>query len=124
MKYREGTVVDTDDLMLEMTDTTREISQELGKLDRSRWTAVSYEQQLNGAEGTLMRLCEFCGISTDGVIDSIAGGQLEHSRYTLSPPSPDKWRRNAAALGRDHLLLQSPDGEHLADQRQFPGHGQ
>jgi arginyl-tRNA synthetase len=33
MKSREGTVVDADDLMLEMTDTAREISQELGKLD-------------------------------------------------------------------------------------------
>lgn len=33
MKSREGTVVDADDLMKEMIDTAREISQELGKLD-------------------------------------------------------------------------------------------
>jgi arginyl-tRNA synthetase len=33
MKSREGTVVDADDLIKEMTDTAREISQELGKLD-------------------------------------------------------------------------------------------
>ena len=33
MKSREGTVVDADDLMLEMTNTARTISQELGKLD-------------------------------------------------------------------------------------------
>lgn len=33
MKSREGTVVDADDLMQEMTDTAREISRELGKLD-------------------------------------------------------------------------------------------
>ena len=33
MKSREGTVVDADDLMIEMTNTAREISQELGKLD-------------------------------------------------------------------------------------------
>ncbi len=33
MKSREGTVVDADDLMVEMTNTAREISQELGKLD-------------------------------------------------------------------------------------------
>lgn len=33
MKSREGTVVDADDLMQEMTNTAREISQELGKLD-------------------------------------------------------------------------------------------
>ena len=33
MKSREGTVVDADELMEEMTTTAREISQELGKLD-------------------------------------------------------------------------------------------
>ncbi len=33
MKSREGTVVDADDLMVEMTDTARAISQELGKLE-------------------------------------------------------------------------------------------
>jgi arginyl-tRNA synthetase len=33
MKSREGTVVDADDLMQEMTDTAREISKELGKLE-------------------------------------------------------------------------------------------
>ncbi|MFD1292525.1 arginine--tRNA ligase [Lutibacter holmesii] len=33
MKSREGTVVDADDLMLEMTNTARTISQELGKLE-------------------------------------------------------------------------------------------
>ena len=33
MKSREGTVVDADDLIQEMTDTARKISEELGKLD-------------------------------------------------------------------------------------------
>ncbi len=33
MKSREGTVVDADDLMQEMTDTAKQISEELGKLD-------------------------------------------------------------------------------------------
>ena len=33
MKSREGTVVDADDLMVEMTSTAKEISEELGKLD-------------------------------------------------------------------------------------------
>ncbi len=33
MKSREGTVVDADELMIEMTNTAREISQELGKLE-------------------------------------------------------------------------------------------
>lgn len=33
MKSREGTVVDADDLIVEITDTARDISKELGKLD-------------------------------------------------------------------------------------------
>ena len=33
MKSREGTVVDADDLMAEMTTTAQTISEELGKLD-------------------------------------------------------------------------------------------
>lgn len=33
MKSREGTVVDADDLIVEMTETAKELSQELGKLD-------------------------------------------------------------------------------------------
>ncbi len=33
MKSREGTVVDADDLMVEMTNTAREISEDLGKLE-------------------------------------------------------------------------------------------
>lgn len=33
MKSREGTVVDADDLMIEMTNTAKDISQELGKLE-------------------------------------------------------------------------------------------
>src|SRR5690606_19869630 len=33
MKSREGTVVDADDLMADMTTTAREISEELGKLE-------------------------------------------------------------------------------------------
>ena len=36
MKSREGTVVDADDLIQEMTNTAREISQELGKLEGYR----------------------------------------------------------------------------------------
>lgn len=35
MKSREGTVVDADDLMIEMIDTARETARELGKLDQS-----------------------------------------------------------------------------------------
>lgn len=42
MKSREGTVVDADDLIVEMTETARKISEELGKLDA--YTEVEKEE--------------------------------------------------------------------------------
>ncbi len=45
MKSREGTVVDADDLMQEMTNTARDISQDLGKLDG--YTDVQKEEIYN-----------------------------------------------------------------------------
>ena len=48
MKSREGTVVDADDLLLEMRDTARSISDELGKVDdlakttRRSWPPVGH----------------------------------------------------------------------------------
>ena len=42
MKSREGTVVDADDLLVEMTNTAKEISEELGKLED--YTAQEKEQ--------------------------------------------------------------------------------
>ena len=39
MKSREGTVVDADDLMQEMTSTAKEISKSLGKLEGLSWSA-------------------------------------------------------------------------------------
>ena len=46
MKSREGTVVDADELMQEMVDTAKTISQELGKLDGLNQTDANalYEQ--------------------------------------------------------------------------------
>jgi hypothetical protein len=73
---------------------------ELGKLDRSRWTAVSYGQQTLSAETTLKKLCDFCNVSPDAVLESLKSGQSKLSRYTISPPSADKWHSNAAALSR------------------------
>ena len=46
MKSREGTVVDADELMQEMVDTAKMLSQELGKLDGLNQTDANalYEQ--------------------------------------------------------------------------------
>jgi len=75
---------------------------ELGKLDRARWTAVSYGQQVREPAATVQRLCDFCGVSADRILDGLSGGDSRLSRYTISPPAADKWHRNAETLG--HVL--------------------
>ena len=76
------------------------ILQELGKLERSRWMAVSYGQQVRNSVETVRRICDFCDVSPDAILDSASSGQAKLSRYTLTPPAADKWHKNAAALSR------------------------
>lgn len=74
------------------------ILRELHKLDRKRWTAVSYGQQVDSTRETVQRVCEFCGVSPDDILASLSGKGLTLSRYTLSTPATDKWHKNALAL--------------------------
>ncbi|MDH4315021.1 MAG: sulfotransferase [Gammaproteobacteria bacterium] len=74
------------------------ILHELGNLDRNRWMAVSYGQQVNQPRETVLRICEFCEVSPDGILAEISKGRLAYSRYTVTPPAVDKWHRNSAAL--------------------------
>lgn len=74
------------------------ILQELNKLDRKRWTAVSYRQQVDQGVETVRRICSFCEVSPDAILDSLSSGQQGLSRYTLTPPTKDKWHKNAAAV--------------------------
>jgi arginyl-tRNA synthetase len=48
MKSREGTVVDADDLLLEMTSTAKEISSELGKLEDLDENEKNYVYEIIG----------------------------------------------------------------------------
>lgn len=73
---------------------------ELSKLDRSRWMTVSYGQQTTAPQQTVAAICEFCDVSPDAILAALASGDSELSRYTLSPPAPDKWQDNAVLLQR------------------------
>jgi hypothetical protein len=73
---------------------------ELGKLSRSRWMAVSYQQQALDPASTARKICEFCDVSPDAILDFLSAGRLPFSRYTLTPPSTEKWHKNAPALSK------------------------
>jgi len=76
------------------------ILQELKKLDRSRWMAVSHGQQTRHTVETIRSICRFCDVSPDGILKSLSTGFTKFSRYTLTAPARDKWHKNAIAISR------------------------
>ena len=76
------------------------ILQELKKLDRSRWITVSYGQQVHDTANTIKRLCGFCNVSPDGILNSISGGYTPLSSHTVTAPKKGKWHKNAVALSK------------------------
>jgi LPS sulfotransferase NodH len=71
------------------------VIEELSKLDRQRWTSVSYHQLVSNPEKTLHKLCDFAGVSKTGLS---ANNKMAMSRYTLTEPSKNKWLKNAALI--------------------------
>ena len=80
--------------------TNEAILNELTKLERSRWMAVSYGQQVHSPAATMQAICDFCDVSAGAILEGLSSGESKLSRYTVSPPSADKWHTNAAALSR------------------------
>jgi hypothetical protein len=73
---------------------------DLQSIERERWTAVDYADLIADPKRETLRLCEFVGIPPDARILRRIGAALPLSRYTQTPPAPDKWRINEAAVAR------------------------
>ena len=43
-------------------------------------------------------LCEFAGIAFDSALEARLAAPLPLSRYTQTPPAPDKWLKNAELI--------------------------
>ncbi|WP_162454695.1 sulfotransferase [Pseudoxanthomonas kalamensis] len=67
---------------------------DLESLPPADWTAVDYERFLANPQQEAMRLSRWADWSWDCELDD----QLPLSRYTLTQPDPDKWRRHAAEI--------------------------
>lgn len=74
--------------------TNEQIIRDLSKLPRAEWTCVSYESLLNNPGQSLEELCEFAGIPYGPRIQAIAKEGFAVSRYTLTAPKKDKWKRH------------------------------
>ena len=78
----------------EAANTT--ILNDLEQLAPERWCVVTYSDLLTRPQEEVQRLCKFVGIGWDQQL----GEKLPLSQHTLTPPSPEKWRMNAAVLER------------------------
>lgn len=73
---------------------TRLMLDDLAALPRERVHTLRYERVVAQPDAEMHRLSTTLALDWDRP----ANGALPHSRYTLSPPAPDKWRRHAAEL--------------------------
>lgn len=69
---------------------------DLEHLPQTQWAVVGYHQFLADPQAETERLCQFLDIEWDRQLDD----KLPLSRYTLTPPAPDKWRQHADLLER------------------------
>lgn len=74
--------------------TSQVLLDDLDALPADRWTGLDYDRFLADPQGETVRLCQWAGFGWDREL----GGTLPLSRYTLTAPGADKWRRHAALI--------------------------
>jgi len=74
--------------------TNEQIMQDLCMLPREDWTHLSYETLLTSPEEMLRAICKFAEIPYGPKMQSIADQGFPHSRYTLTAPDEEKWKRH------------------------------
>ena len=80
--------------------TNRILLNDLTALAKERCSVLSYAQLLADPAATIQRICAFSGLEFNGSLAQRATGELPLSRFTQTPPAPEKWRVNAAAISR------------------------
>jgi hypothetical protein len=71
----------------------RYILDDLSEFPSNKWVAVSYEDFVRNPGKEVERICEKVQFPFDDVLMQRTGNELPLSRYTLTAPRPDKWRR-------------------------------
>jgi hypothetical protein len=66
---------------------------DLEKLDRNRWTSVTYEDLVADPRAVIDRLTKFIGIDIDAGLKQRLAAPLPPSKQTNTPAAPDKWRK-------------------------------
>lgn len=68
---------------------------DLERLPRDRWCSVSYTDLIGDPQATIERLCRFASLDWN---EDLRHSALPTARHTLTPPAPNKWKRNAAEM--------------------------
>jgi len=82
--------------------TVRHLLDDLDAVAPERVHAIDYASLLADPQTTIERLCAALDLAWDVSLDT-----LPSSRHTLTPPDPDKWRRNEIEL-RECLPIAEP----------------
>lgn len=78
--------------------TNQVILDDLQQLPPERWCVAEYDRLLADTHRELQRLCHFAQIIFGPRMHEVASQPLKPSKYTLTAPHPDKWKKNAAEL--------------------------
>ncbi len=84
--------------MQQWRDTNETILSDLAVLSQHDRLGIRYEDILRDPDAALRKLCAFVDAPFDERLRTLAEAPLRWSRYTLSPPEPEKWRKNEAAM--------------------------
>jgi hypothetical protein len=74
---------------------TRTLLADLQALPREHWAVVDHGRFLADPAAEVARICAWAGWGWDRPL----AAQLPHSRYTLTAPDPEKWRKHEAEIG-------------------------
>ena len=89
----------------------QQILDDLADLPNQCWISVSYEEFLADPQAQARRLCDFIDVPFGARMQAVTSGKLPNSRYTLTPPDPEKWRKN-----EKEVTAVLPELEELAAQ--------
>lgn len=74
------------------------IVEELAGLPRSSWSLVRYPDLLNEPRRTMQRIAQATELTWDAEVEQRVSQALPLSGMTVSAPSAEKWRKNAAQI--------------------------
>lgn len=69
-------------------ESNKAIVTELETMPKANWRKICYQDLIEHTEDSLNNLCRFIGVEYPVELEQ----RLAHSRTTISPPNPDKWK--------------------------------